>query len=157
MTKITDKIIAAMMDSNKFEEQASGVPSGPSEKTISDELLGTWKGEINIYEGSIPILMNFAQDGNISVATGDQTESAKTNWSWLYLIESTASSIFGAFDGKIPTDDTKRYPHGTLLSIKKEGEKLIGEATAVVPYNQIMHSRMYAALSHYVELVKIND
>jgi len=157
VTQIMDKIIAAMIGSNKFEEQASGAVSKPSEKTIPDELLGTWKGEIKTHEGSIPILMNFAPDGKISVATGDQIESAKTNWSQLYLIESTASSIFGAFDGKIPTTDTKRYPHSVLLSIKKEGEKLIGEATAVRPYSEIQNSRMYAALSHYVELVKINN
>jgi hypothetical protein len=157
VTQITDKIIAAMMGSNKFEEQASGLDSGPSEKTIPDELYGTWKGEIKTYEGSIPIMMRFAEDGSISASTGDQTESAKTHWSYFYLIESTDSTIFGAFDGKIPTDDTKRYPHGTLLSIKIEGEKLIGEATAVIPYNEMKNSRMYAALSHYVELVKLNN
>lgn len=152
VTQTTDKIIAAMMGSNKFEGQASGLPSGPREKTIPDELIGTWKGEIKTYEGSIPIMMNFTPDG-IRVSTEDQEEP--TNWSQLYLIESTTSGILGAFDGKIPTDDTKRYPHGTLLSIKKDGEKLIGEATAVVPWNQ--HTRMYAALSHYVELIKLND
>jgi CubicO group peptidase (beta-lactamase class C family) len=157
VTQTTDKIIAAMMGSNKFEGQASGLPSGPREKTIPDELFGTWKGEIKTYEGSVPIMINFAQDGSISASVGDQTELAKTSWSYFYLIESTTSGIFGAFDGKIPTDDTKRYPHGTLLSIKKDREKLIGEATAVVPYNQIKHSRMYAALSHYVELIKLND
>lgn len=153
VTQTTDKILTAMMDSNKFE----GHSSGPRERTIPDELIGTWKGEIKTYEGSIPIMLRFAQDGNISALTGDQTESAKPNWSNFYLIESTDSSIFGAFDGKIPTDDTERYPHGTLLSIKKVGEKLIGEATAVKPYNEIKNSRMYAALSHYVELVKLNN
>ena len=157
VTQITDKIIAAMMGSNKFEEQASEPPSEPVKKTVPDELIGTWKGEIKTYEGSIPVMMNFAQDGKISAAAGDQIESAKTNWSYFYPIDITDSRIFGAFDGKIPTDDTKRYPHGMLLSIKKEGEKLTGEATAVVPYNQMMHSRMYAALSHYVELVKLTE
>ena len=157
VTQITDKIIAAMMGSNKFEGQASELSSGPGEKTIPDELTGTWKGEIKTYQGSIPIMMNFAQNGSISASAGDQTELAKTNWSNLYLIESRDSRIFGAFNGKIPTDDTKRYPHSILLSVKKDGEKLIGEATAVVPYSQIMHSRMYAGLSHYVELVKLND
>jgi CubicO group peptidase (beta-lactamase class C family) len=155
--QITDKIIAAMMGSTKFGEQASEPASEPNEKTIPDELTGTWKGEIRTYEGSIPIMIHFAKDGNITAAIGDQTKSAKTNWSRVYIIQSTASGIFGAFDGKIPTDDTKRYPHSALLSINKEGEKLIGEATAVLPYDQIMHSRMYAALSHYVELVKLNE
>jgi CubicO group peptidase (beta-lactamase class C family) len=157
VTQITDQIIAAMMGSTKFEGQASEPPSEPGKKTIPDGLTGTWKGEIRTYEGSIPIMIHFAQDGNMTSVIGDQTESTKTNWSWVYIIQSTASGIFGAFDGKIPTDDTKRYPHSALLSIHKEGEKLIGEATAVPPYNQIMHSRMYAALSHYVELIKLND
>jgi CubicO group peptidase (beta-lactamase class C family) len=156
VTEITNKIVAAMMGSNK-EEGLLSEPPKRTEPTIPKELIGTWKGEIKTYAGSIPIMMSFAQDGRISVSTGDQTESAKTSWSQIYLIESTASSIFGAFDGKIPTDDTKRYPHNILLSIKKEGEKLIGEATAVVPGNQRKHTRMYAALSHYVELVKLND
>jgi CubicO group peptidase (beta-lactamase class C family) len=153
VNQITDKIIAAMMGSTQFGEQASE----PFEKTIPEELTGTWKGEIRTFEGSIPIMIHFAQDGNMTAAIGDQTESAKTNWSRVYIIQSTGSGILGAFDGKITTDDTKRYPQSALLSIHKEGEKLIGEVTAVPPYNQVMHSRMYAGLSHYVELVKLND
>jgi len=157
VTEITNKIIAAMVGPNKKELEKEGLPSGSTKRTkpkIPNELIGTWKGEIKTYVGSIPIMMNFTQDG-IRVSTEEQEEPA--NWSQLYLIESTASSIFGAFDGKIPTDDTKRYPHNILLSIKKEGEKLIGEATAVVPWNQRKHTRMYAALSHYVELIKLKD
>jgi len=158
VTEITNKIVAAMVGSSKEEEE--GLPSGPPKRTkpkTPNELIGTWKGEIKTHAGSIPIMMNFAKGGNISVSIGDQKESAKTNWSQFYLIESTVSRIFGAFDGNIPTNDTKRYPHNILLSIKQEGEKLIGEATAVVPWNQRKYTRMYAALSHYVELVKLND
>lgn len=140
-----------MVGSYKEEQFTSGPPKRIEPK-IPNELLGTWKGQIKTYAGSIPITMNFNQGGDIRVSTG-----AQNNWSQLYLIDLTDSKIFGAFAGNIPTDDTKRYPHGILLSIKKEGEKLIGEATAVVPYNQIKHTRMYAALSHYVELVKLND
>lgn len=151
ITEITNKIIAAMVGSYKEEQFTSGPPKRIEPK-IPNELLGTWKGQIKTYAGSIPITMNFNQGGDIRVSTG-----AQNNWSQLYLIDLTDSKIFGAFAGNIPTDDTKRYPHGILLSIKKEGEKLIGEATAVVPYNQIKHTRMYAALSHYVELVKLND
>jgi CubicO group peptidase (beta-lactamase class C family) len=156
-TEITNKIIAAMVGSNKFEGHSSGLASGQGKRTIPDELVGTWKGEIKTYAGSIPIMMCFAQDGSISASAGDQTESAKINWSYFYLIESTASGIFGSFDGRIPTDDTKRYPHNILLSVKKAGENLIGEATAVVPWKQSKHTRMYAALSHYVELDKLSD
>jgi hypothetical protein len=135
--------------SYKDEQFASGPPNRIASKT-PDELLGSWKGEIKTYAGPVPIMMNFHQGGHIGVSIGDQN-----NWSRLNLIDLTDSRIFGACDGKIPTDDTKRYPHGILLSIKKDGEKLIGEATAVPPYNQIKHSRMYAGLSHYVELTKV--
>ena len=119
---------------------------------MPNELIGTWKGEIKTYAGPVPIMMNVGQGGNIGVSIG-----AQNNWSQFYPIDLTDSRIFGACAGDIPTDDTKRYPHGILLSIKKEGEKLIGEATAAVPYNQRKQTRMYAALSHYVELVKLND
>jgi len=119
--------------------------------------LYTWEGEIKTYAGSIPIIMRFAQEGKISASVGDQTESAKTDWAQLHLIASTASWLLGTFDGRIPTDDTKRYPHNILLSIGKQGEKLIGEATAVVPWSHRKHTRMYAGLSHYVELTRLND
>jgi len=154
VTQMTNKIIAAMVDSYKDEEFTSGPPKRIASK-VPDELIGNWKGKIKTYAGSIPIMMRFTEDGNISASVGDQTELAKINWSYFYIIELTASSIFGSFDGNIPTNDTKRYPHNILLSIKKDGEKLIGEATAVVTWNQ--HTRMYAGLSHYVELVKLND
>ena len=150
VTEITNRIVAAMVGLDKEEKE--GPPSGPTTRAKPEtpsELIGNWKGEIKTYAGSIPIMMRFAQDG-ISASVGDQTESAKTDWAQLNLIASTASWVLGAFDGRIPTDDTKRYPHNILLSIGKQGEKLIGEATAVVPWG---HPRMYAALSHYVELV----
>ena len=154
VTEITDRIVAAMVGLGK--EEWEGLPSGPTTRAkpeTPDELVGTWKGEIKTYVGSIPIMMSFAQDGSISASVGDQTESAKAGWSQFYLVASTASWVMGTFDGTIPTDDTKRYPHNVLLSIGKQGEKLIGEATAVVPWSHRKHTRMYAGLSHYVELL----
>jgi hypothetical protein len=142
------------------KEELEGLPSGPTTRAkpeTPDKLVGTWKGEIKTYAGSMPIMMSFAQDGTISASVGDQTESAKASWSQFYLVASTASWVMGTFHGTIPTDDTKRYPHNILLSIGTEGEKLTGEATAVVPWSQSKHTRMYAGLSHYVELVKLNN
>jgi CubicO group peptidase (beta-lactamase class C family) len=151
VTEITNKIIAAMVGSYKDEEFTSGPPNRIASK-IPDELLGSWKGEIKTYAGPVPIMMNFNQGGHIGVSIGDQN-----NWSHLYIIDLTDLRIFGSCAGDIPTDDTKRYPHEIRLSIKKEGEKLIGEATAVPRWNQVKQTRMYAALSHYVELIKLND
>jgi CubicO group peptidase (beta-lactamase class C family) len=158
VTEITNRTVAVMVGFGK--EEREGLPSGPTTRAkpaTPDELAGTWKGEIKTYAGSIPIMMSFAQDGTISASVGDQTESAKASWSPFYLVASTASWLMGTFEGTIPTDDTKRYPHNILLSIGKQGEKLIGEATAVVPWSQRKRTRMYAALSHYVELAKLHD
>jgi CubicO group peptidase (beta-lactamase class C family) len=151
VTEITNKIIASMVASYKDEQFSSGPPNRIASK-ISNELIGTWKGEIKTYAGPVPIMINFNQGGNIGVSIG-----AQNNWSHLNIIDLTDSRIFGACAGNIPTNDTKRYPHQILLSLKKDGEKLIGEATAAVPYNQRKQTRMYAALSHYVELIKLND
>ena len=155
ITEITDRIVAAMLGLDKEEKE--GPLSGPTERAepkTPDELVGTWEGEIQTYAGSIPMTIRFAQDGNTSASVGDQTESAKTDRAQFRLLASTASWAMGTFDGTIPTDDTKRYPHNILLSIGKQGEELIGEATAVTPWG---HPRMYAALSHYVELGKLDD
>jgi SNF2 family DNA or RNA helicase len=154
VTEITNRVVAAMVGLDKEEKE--GPSSGPTNRAkprTPDELIGNWKGEIKTYAGSVPIMMHFAQDGNINASVGDQEKPAKTGWAQFHLLASTASWVMGTFDGTIPTDDTKRYPHNVLLSIGKQGEKLIGEAAAVVPWG---HPRMYAGLSHYVELVKLN-
>ena len=155
---ITNRIVAAVMGLEKEEKRA--FPAGTPDRATPQgpiDLVGTWEVEIKTYAGAIPIRMRFAQDGGIQVCAGEPTESSEAKWVPFQLYVSTAAWVMGVYDGIISTEDTQRYPHQVRLSLEKDGEKLIGEATTIGSWDQDKQSRMYAGLSHYVEMVRLNN
>lgn len=161
--ELTEQILLEMVPDLKSVDtgQTKGQPARTKEKSTEirqEDLNGTWSGHIWADNGKIPITLIFQKDGDIHVHMPIQFESLLlfTN---RYKIQHKMllnkwffrnGHFMGWYAGDIPGEHLFRCPQTTLLNLKYEDGKLIGTATALASNP----SKMYYALSHYVELEK---
>ena len=161
--QLTEQILLEMVPDLKSVDTGQAQPAGKKEQPTEikqQDLNGTWSGHILADNGKIPITLIFQKDGDIHVHMPIQFESLLlfTN---RYKIQHKMllnkwffrnGHFMGWYAGDIPGEHLLRCPQTTLLNLKYEKGKLIGTAAALASNPSIM----YYALSHYVELEKLD-
>jgi len=132
-----------------------------SKEIEQSDLNGNWNGHIVADNKRIPIELVFQEDGNIRVAMPIQFDSMLLRTD-KYKIQHKMllnkwffndGHLMGWYAGNIPGEHLLRCPQTTLLNLKYRNGKLIGTAVALASNS----SRMYYALSHYLELEKTDN
>jgi len=161
--ELTEQILLQMVPDLKLvgPEQAQTSDSANQEKSKEiqqSDLQGIWDGHIVIPNDQIPIELIFQEDGNIQVTMPIQFESMLLRTDkyeiqhkmllnkWFF----NNGHLMGWYAGNIPGKHLIRCPQTTLLNLEYKNEKLVGIAVALASNS----SRMYYALSHYLELEK---
>jgi hypothetical protein len=95
------------------------------------ELLGTWVGTVQTYEGTVPVRLAFDSDGSVRFARTDSVPDDPG----VPPIESLAveyrDGTFRAhFPVALPLTAAERHEHWTWLTVTQAGDTLRGFATA---------------------------
>jgi CubicO group peptidase (beta-lactamase class C family) len=103
------------------KQEAGEIPN----RQFPEELLGEWEGRIVAYDREIDVSLVLSNDEGARIKLSGQEE--------LGVDLSVVSSAFllGTFQGTIPTPDIARYDNWVRLAVRRTGNKLSGQATAV--------------------------
>ena len=107
--------------------------------------VGTWRGEMTTYAGTVAFKLAVPADGRAVIARLGSQLTALVNYP---VIED--SMLRGEFLSTIGTPDAERYPHHVRFALGLEGERLSGFATALAEPGP----RVRNALSHWVDLTR---
>jgi len=108
------------------------------------ELIGSWKGEVDTWNGKIPVRMEVRTDGDIHIKMGDQWDTLET---LLNNVQFHDGELSGSFAGIIPTEDANRHHYNVLLDrLVLRGDTLSGAAVA--------DAGPYYALASWIKLVR---
>jgi len=150
-----DEISSAMLPKykknlEKNRERKQPEPEPESANPLS-ELHGRWEGTVRTYDGEMPIIMEFQDDGDVHVLmnqSGGSNEMLILE-TLLNNVEYKDNNLTGQFYGTIATNDAKRHPHNVLVNMKLKGKRLVGYASA---YSTT--KRVHFGLSSYISLTK---
>lgn len=161
--QLTEKILKDLVpDLEENIQSVQAVEAPKAQEMQQEELLGRWNGFIRTHENQIPMSLVFQEDGDIHVYDNNVPfmidlfiESQGVGFHHGNLLNKLFfhdGRLMGWYTEPIPTEDTKRHSHITLLDLKYDSGKLKGTAGAIADSN-----RMYFGMSYYVELEKVED
>lgn len=159
----TEMILNELVPDLKERDQSDNASETPTTKEAQQkDLLGRWTGVLNTYDEKIPLSLVFQEDGDIHVYdnrvpfmidlfTGGQAKGFQHGilLNKLFFYD---GRFMGWYTDPIPSDDTERCSHITMLDLKYDSGKIRGTAAALADSN-----RMYFGISHYVELEKAEN
>jgi CubicO group peptidase (beta-lactamase class C family) len=140
--RIADEILSALL--SDYPQQASISSRSDANLDPPPDLLGTWKGTIETYSGSIPLTLDIRSEGGIQSVVGTHIRADVTDLTF------SAETLTGSMPGDIGTDDAAKLPYKLDLNLKHRGQFLNGSVTAI----SLPHPRFGNALSHWVELAR---
>jgi CubicO group peptidase (beta-lactamase class C family) len=140
------------------ESSPSASSSPGTQLPLLTELVGTWTGTAQTWQGSVPLTLTVQADGDVHVKLGDQLETL------LFTIPPFLKEhrLVGMFTGTMPTPDVKNYADKVGLTLSLRDGHLIGEALAFntsTPLTQDFDpyaGKPEFTISSYVELIKNN-
>jgi len=110
--------------------------------TPGAELTGEWRGTLETYQGSRPLVLRIEESGAVRVRLANQL------WTLLNQVSFRDGWLSGRFAGDVGAEDASRRPHTILLTLKLRGESLNGAASSV----SLPGPRGGNAQTHWVEL-----
>ena len=147
-------------DLDEKDPNNNTIETTKSRKIQQDDLLGRWNGYIYAGDEKIPLSLVFREDGDIHVYDNDvpfMIDVFNTDQDRGFRHGILLNKLFfydgrfmGWYTDDIPSEDTTRCSHITMLDLKFDSERIRGTAAALADSN-----RMYFGLSHYVELEKV--
>ena len=109
------------------------------------ELVGTWSGAVETYEGPRDVVLRVEETGPVYVRLGAGP------WTLLDAANFANGSLTGTFTGDIGTIDANRKPYVLRLDVKLRGTALNGGLIAQsVPANRVGN-----ALTHWIALTRM--
>ena len=152
---VADDVLDALLPANKKMRESDPSNQPPTETAappkFPENLTGEWTGEIETYEGKIPLAMRFQPDGTAHVKLDGQLETILTN------IALEDGKISGRCHGTITTADAMRRPHQLRFVLKHENDLLSGTVHAQSSTGAVAKNtppRDYFALASWARLVK---
>lgn len=129
-------------------------PGSETELPLLKELVGTWKGTVRTWQGSVPLTLTIQPDADVHVRLGNQLETLLTTVP-PFLKE---HRLVGMFTGTMPTPDVKNYADRVGLTLSLRNGHLIGEALAFNDQDFDPYAgKPNFTISSYVELVRTNS
>ena len=126
-------------------------PGSETELPLLKELVGTWKGTVRTWQGSVPLTLTIQPDADVHVRLGNQLETLLTTVP-PFLKE---HRLVGMFTGTMPTPDVKNYADKVGLTLSLRNGHLIGEALAFNDQDFDPYvGKPNFTISSYVELVR---
>jgi len=133
MRQIGQSVLEALIPDLKKELTSVERPApkpDPEPLETPESLLGQWTGEIITHEGKVPVELVVEEKKKISFRLmGEPYKDQKLRRTAGRIIM-RKDSLNVSFFVKIPTEDASRFPHQTNLSLKLEGSRLTGAASA---------------------------
>lgn len=123
----TDSIIDALLPdypSMRRRDPTTGAPPAATPFVLTQELLGEWRGRINTWSGTLPVVMLFQTDRDVHIKVGEQLETLVND------VRFAGGRLTGRCQGTIPTTDVRPYPHGLRLSLTLRDSTLSGSVAA---------------------------
>jgi CubicO group peptidase (beta-lactamase class C family) len=124
------------------------------EWTPPAELLGTWHGTIQTYQGDFALKLWFKHSGDIHAQIGDQLRALVNQVKY----DSEKQTLSGRMHGTIITDDACRRPHELQLDLKLRDQQLNGAIYAITASHHAEGGapdrRMGNALGYWAALTK---
>ena len=114
-------------------------------------LVGKWSGTLVTWQQTIPLALDVAADGRVSMRLGDQLESV------LNSVSAQGPHLTGRALGTIPTPDARRHPHEILLDLRLRNGRLGGQASAhavSLPGDPVQTYGGLYMLTSYVDLTR---
>jgi CubicO group peptidase (beta-lactamase class C family) len=142
VSAIAAQILAAML--NVRPPEAPRPPEEPRDNQPLAGLAGEWRGALETYQGSRPLVLRIEESGTVRVRLANQL------WTLLNQVSFRDGWLSGRFAGDVGAEDASRRPHTILLTLKLRGEVLNGAASSV----SISGPRGGNAQTHWVELRK---
>ncbi len=141
--RVADAIAAGVLPDFELPESEEPSTEDPEEFSPPAELVGSWEGAVETYEGSVPFELQVREDGTVIVRLDDQLRTLLND------AEFEEDVLRGEFAGTIPTPDARRQPHTVLLEATLSGDNLRGSVTARSTTDPI-----HFALSSYIGLTR---
>jgi hypothetical protein len=155
MPRIAEEVLAAVVPGYELalrEERRRPRPTPPGLRfEPAPGLVGRWSGNLVTWQQKIPMELDVAQDGRVSMRLGDQLESALTR------VNVQGTRLTGRARATIPTPDANRHPHEILLDVRLKDGRLGGQASAhavTIPGDRVQTSYGHYMLTSYVDLAK---
>lgn len=159
----TEIILNELVPDLKEKDQSNNASETPTVKGIQQkDLLGRWNGFIDTHDEKIPLSLVIQEDGDIHVYDNEVPfmidifiGSQGTGFQHGILLNKLFfydGRFMGWYTDSIPSEDTKRCSHITMLDLKYDSGKIKGTAAALANSN-----RMYFGISHYVELERVEN
>ena len=151
------KILSALLEDYQFDPPNVLLPrrrNGLPKLKPTKQLMGTWRGSIETYEGHRQLLLWIAEDGNVRAKLGNQ---------FITLVAHTRfdDGVFmGEFAGDLQTSDTSRVPHYLRLVLRLEDGILRGAVETITDESvrwirgERVSQRGYFGLTHWAELTR---
>ena len=132
-------------DTSATAAKAAG--AAPAASPLQPALQGEWSGTVRTYDGARTPLDLVIRGDDVQVRLG----GGDAPWT---LLEATRfidgiQVLWGAFEGAIPSEEARRFPHDILLSLWFDGTRLVGGVTAVTK-----DEPRTGAMSSYAELTR---
>ncbi|MBL8267344.1 serine hydrolase domain-containing protein [Steroidobacter sp.] len=140
----------------RWQEPAPAPPAKVEPFQPSSQLVGTWQGKIQTYEGEQSIQLKVLAAGDVHVRVGGPPRFGANRSTFQQdALVNDIEFVDGAFTGRslaqLVTTDSKRVPHTTSLNLKLRGDKLSGTVNAESVYEGFW---IYG-LPYWTELSKV--
>lgn len=145
--RIAAEVAAAVLPPSYGRARAAALaaaPAAPPALALPAELRGEWRGTVQTYEGTLPIVLR-ADSAEVRVRLGD----APGLWALLGNASYSNGVLGGRFLGTIPTPEARRVAHVVAVSLQLRADTLRGWAAA-----QVTASTNDYSLSSYAELTR---
>jgi hypothetical protein len=111
------------------------IPAIPAQKqdafAPSQELLGDWQGQVQTYQGSLPMKLSVGGSGKIGIELDGRRGGPIPIATPLGPLAFRDGWLTGLFYGTIATEDARRSPHAVFLRLQLRGDSLSGTVTAM--------------------------
>jgi len=125
----------------EWETFAALIPNFPERPVIPEgkppafvaprELVGEWQGEVQTYQGQVPMTLSVKGGKEIIIELDGRTGGPIPIATALGPLGFQDGWLSGLFFGSIPTEDAKRSPHVVFLRLQLRGDALSGTVSAV--------------------------
>ncbi|HVT59601.1 MAG TPA: serine hydrolase domain-containing protein [Thermoanaerobaculia bacterium] len=121
--KIADALIPGF--ARKLEELEAKADREDEVSMPLTPLAGDWDGEVQTYQGALPVAMAIQEDGGISVRLGNEAAAALERGHF------NGSTLQGSLAGRLPAADTQALPHRLEIELFVDKQEMMGTARAV--------------------------
>jgi CubicO group peptidase (beta-lactamase class C family) len=154
-SRIAEELVAAVVPKYETalrEERRQPKKPAPTPRfEPAAGLVGRWTGTLETWQKKIPLELNVAESGRVTVRLDHQREAT------LGSVSVQGARLIGRSSGTIPTPDASRHPHEILFDLRMRGGRLAGQASAhavTAPDDRVQTSYGHYILTSYVDLVK---